>query len=95
MSSVINPPPMTREDATAIAVAELPWLDERDINGLLDGTPEEQKLIIASYKTAGIQVTASGWSKFVAIMGVVVEIAGAVTGISSAVASVYSLKTAL
>ena len=84
-------PAVTREDAIVQAAAAMPWLDPGDIEGLIDGSAEEQALIIASYKTAGVAPSADAWAVFLAILETCATIAGAVTGIGGAVATVYGL----
>jgi hypothetical protein len=68
-----------------------PLHSAQEVADFLDASPTERALIIASYKSAGVAPTASSWDKFVAVMGVIVNVAGAVTGITSAISGVYGV----
>ena len=51
----------------------------------------ERALIIEAKRTSGIAATVSSWATFLAVLNVVLTVAGAVTGIAGAVTSVYSV----
>ena len=68
-----------------------PWLDEARARTLIDGTQEERFLIIQARATASIEEGAEVWEKVINVMVLAGTVAGAVSGITSAVQGVYGL----
>ena len=68
-----------------------PWLGEERANVLIDGTPEEQLLIVQSQATAAVTEGPEVWQKILSILSAVAGTAGSVTGISNAIKAVYAL----
>jgi len=82
---------MTREQLIVGMLVRAPWLNEQQANALLDGTDEERELIVRSRATATIEEGPSVWDDLLAFLMAAGTVAGAVTGIGSAITTVYSI----
>ena len=87
---------MTGEEfERAVLVAKLliadPWLDELRARALVYGTQEERTLIIESRATASIEEGPEVWQRTLDVLVLAGTVAGAVSGITSAVQGVYGV----
>lgn len=82
------------EEAFAELRLAYPNIPSDDLERLiLDCTPEEQTAILEEWRIAGIAPTAGFWDKMLQILLTCATVAGAMSGLSGAIQSVYGLKS--
>jgi hypothetical protein len=81
---------VNREDAIA-QIVTVTQLREDDLVGFLACSPEEQQVLIAAYRRAGIMPSASSWGIVLDILKECAELAELVTPIGGAVQLVFQL----
>ena len=90
----MTPLSQTLKDEQMVALVEAgPLRSAQQVADFLDGTDEERANMIANERLRGQAVTVSAWDKFLAVLNVVMTVAGVVTGISAAITGAYAVKT--
>jgi len=84
------------DDLTELGMLELvetcpAKMTPQEMADFLDGTPEERKLVIASFKAAKLVAEASGWDKFVAVVKAIYPIIPLAGEIAGSISAVYGL----
>jgi hypothetical protein len=76
---------------SAQEVAE--FLDTEECGKIPHSLSCERAIVIKNYQLAGLADTVSAWDEFLVVLGVVMQVAGVVTGVTSAISGVYALKS--
>lgn len=80
------------EDSDLVRLVEAgPFESKQEVADFLACSPEEREGIIQSILSSGKVKTVDGWTEFLNVMGTILTVAAAVTGITGAILGVYTV----